>query len=104
LPGRQCPPSPKKTAGNNRFSPNPGKSIRAKSGQTKKRNTMTDTAQTADLLYGARAIADYLGIKQRAAEHLIETKRIPFFKIGRTVAARRSKVMAALEELEGTAA
>jgi excisionase family DNA binding protein len=66
---------------------------------------MTDTTtEGPDLLYGARAIADYLGIKQRAAEHLIETKRIPFFKIGRTVAARRSKVMAALEELEGTAA
>jgi excisionase family DNA binding protein len=60
---------------------------------------MSDT-YAADLLYGARAIADYLGIKQRQAEHLIEQKRIPFFKIGRTVASRRSKLNAALEQME----
>ena len=63
---------------------------------------MTDTATTnADLLYGAHAIADFLGIKVRSAEHLIETKRIPYFKIGRTVCARRSRLIAALETLEG---
>jgi hypothetical protein len=62
---------------------------------------MTDTTQgNVDLLYGARKIGDYLGITQRQAEHLIETKRIPFFKIGKTVAARRSKLIAAIEELE----
>ena len=50
---------------------------------------MTDTsnpsAAGADLLYGAHAIARYLGIKERAAYHLIETRRIPFFKIGKTL-------------------
>ena len=62
---------------------------------------MTDTMNdTPDLLYGAAAIADYLGIKRRSAEHLIETKRIPFFKVGKTVCARRSKLLAALEILE----
>jgi excisionase family DNA binding protein len=63
---------------------------------------MTET--TPDLLYGSRSIAEFLGIKPRAAEHLIEQKRIPYFKIGRTVCARRSRLMAALDELEGSAA
>jgi hypothetical protein len=69
---------------------------------------MTDITTTADatpdLLYGAHAIADFLGIKLRSAQHLIETKRIPYFKIGKTVAARRSKVLEALERLEHEAA
>jgi hypothetical protein len=66
------------------------------------RKIMTDTNTTAapDLLYGAQAIADFLGIKLRSAQHLIETKRIPYFKIGKTVAARRSRLNAALEALE----
>lgn len=62
---------------------------------------MTDTPNaTSDLLYGAHAIANFLGIKLRSAQHLIETKRIPYFKIGKTVAARRSKLIAALDAPE----
>jgi len=61
---------------------------------------MTDTSSPPDLLYGARAIAGFLGIKERAAYHLIETRRIPFFKIGKTVCARRSTLAAKIAELE----
>jgi hypothetical protein len=70
--------------------------------QEGERKIMTDTNTTAapDLLYGAHAIADFLGIKKRSAQHLIETKRIPYFKIGKTVCARRSKLLATLEALE----
>jgi len=49
---------------------------------------MTDTAHIedrCDWLYGTAAIAKHLNIPLRAAEHLIETKRIPFFKQGRKV-------------------
>jgi excisionase family DNA binding protein len=60
---------------------------------------MTETTPQ-DLLYGTRRIAEFLGIPQRAAEHLVETKSIPYFKMGKTVCARRSKLMAALERLE----
>ena len=43
---------------------------------------MTDTMnQTPDLLYGASAIADYLGIKRGVVHHLIETARLPHFKV-----------------------
>jgi excisionase family DNA binding protein len=57
----------------------------------------------ADLLYGVHAIAEFLGIKQRAAKHLIETRRIPFFKVGKTVCARRARILEAFEQLEQTA-
>ena len=63
---------------------------------------MTDTMHqpTADLLYGCEAIAEFLGIKERAAQHLVETNRIPFFKIGKTLCARRSTLAARIAELE----
>jgi hypothetical protein len=62
---------------------------------------MTDTGNPpADLLYGAHAIAEFLGVKPRAAYHLIETKRIPFFKIGKTLCARRTSLAAKLDEFE----
>jgi excisionase family DNA binding protein len=54
----------------------------------------------ADLLYGVGAISEFLGVKRRAAYHLIATNRIPHFKIGKTVCARRTAVAAALEQLE----
>ena len=65
-------------------------------------DTMTDyaTDNGPDLLYGVSKIADYLGINRRVAYHLIETGRLPAFKIGKTVCARRSKLTAAIEEME----
>jgi excisionase family DNA binding protein len=61
---------------------------------------MSDTTTISDLLYGVEDIAGYLGISKRAAYHLVERKRIPFFKIGRTLCARRSSLISALETLE----
>jgi excisionase family DNA binding protein len=57
-------------------------------------------ATPQDLLYGTAKIADFLGIKTRAVEHLIETKRIPFFRLGKVVCARRSSLTEAMERLE----
>ena len=63
---------------------------------------MTDTMnQAPDLLYGANAIAAFLGIRRGVVYHLIETGRLPHFKVGKTVCARRSKVLSALETFEG---
>jgi excisionase family DNA binding protein len=63
---------------------------------------MTDTTVNAavDLLYGVKSIASFLGIKERSAQHLVETKRIPYFKVGKTVCARRSKLIEAMDRLE----
>jgi excisionase family DNA binding protein len=58
---------------------------------------MTDQA---DLLYGVPKIAEFLGLTKRATYHLIEAKRIPHFKIGATVCARRASLNAALDSLE----
>ena len=61
---------------------------------------MDDTTKTVDLLYGVPAIADYLGVTKRTAYHLVETGRIPFFRMGKILCSRRSKLMAAMEQLE----
>ena len=47
---------------------------------------MTDmTFNQPDLLYGANAIADFLGVKRGVVYHLVETNRLPYFKVGKTV-------------------
>jgi excisionase family DNA binding protein len=61
---------------------------------------MTHTQDALDLLYGVPKIAAYLGLTKRATYHLVETRRIPTFKIGATVCARRASLIAALERLE----
>ena len=54
------------------------------------------------LRYHHRRIA--VGVKRGVVYHLIETRRIPYFKVGAVVCARRSKLLAAFEELEETGA
>ena len=62
---------------------------------------MTDTEnQKADLLYGAPAIASYLGLTEDAVYHLARLKRLPTFRMGRTICARRSTLAAKIAELE----
>jgi excisionase family DNA binding protein len=65
---------------------------------------MSDTTITGDLIYGTKRIADFLGVPVRAAEHMVETKRIPFFKMGKTVCARRSRLQEHLDRLEDNSA
>jgi hypothetical protein len=43
-----------------------------------------------DVLYGAAAIADFLGIPRRKAFYLLEQRRIPAGKLGREHVASRS--------------
>ena len=63
---------------------------------------MTDTAenQGPDLLYGCPRIAEHLGLTEDQIYHLARMKRIPTFKVGRTLCARRSTLAAAIDELE----
>jgi hypothetical protein len=62
---------------------------------------MTDTTNdTADLLYGVPSIAKFLGLKPNAVYHLVATGRVPHFKIGKTICARRAKLIAAFDALE----
>jgi hypothetical protein len=57
---------------------------------------------TADLLYGMQAIADFLRVKRSVAYHLAATDKIPTFELGKTVCARRSKILAALDGLDSS--
>jgi hypothetical protein len=62
----------------------------------------TDSMQepTADLLYGVPRIAEFLGLTPAAVYHLAAQKRIPTFKIGKVVCARRGRLIAVLDALE----
>jgi excisionase family DNA binding protein len=70
---------------------------------TRKEPPMSETAEPK-LLWGADAIAEYLGIPRRAVYHLIHEERIPIKKVGRTVTARPDRLLAALDISDGRAA
>ena len=54
----------------------------------------TETSDAADLLYGVPAIAKHLNLTCRAVYHLHSGERLPTFKIGGKVCARRSTLAA----------
>ncbi len=54
----------------------------------------------ADLLMGVEPIAKYLGVTRRQAYRLVYDKIMPSFKLGGTVAARRSSLKKWMEDLE----
>ena len=60
------------------------------------------TQTNGDFLYGVGSIAGYLGIKERSAKHLIETRRIPYSKVGKTVCSRRSWLTSWMESMKQT--
>lgn len=54
----------------------------------------TQVTLARDMLYGANAIADYLGVPRRAIYHLVAKGNIPHFRMGETVCARKSTLTA----------
>ncbi len=54
----------------------------------------------ADLLYGAPAIAAHLGLRVRQARHQIDEGRIPTFRIGAIICARKSSLLRWFEDQE----
>jgi excisionase family DNA binding protein len=62
---------------------------------------MTGPQQSpAAVLTGAPAIARYLGMRESQVRHLVEAKRIPVFKLGKSVAARKATLDQWLVDLE----
>jgi excisionase family DNA binding protein len=53
-----------------------------------------------DLLTGTREIANELGWPVRKVQFAIAKRRIPFFKVGALIHARRSALRAHFEQLE----
>ncbi|MDH4993319.1 DNA-binding protein [Aquamicrobium lusatiense] len=53
-----------------------------------------DNNLAGDLLWGAAAIADYLGLQRRAIYHMAAKGTLPHFRAGDIVAARKSELSA----------
>jgi len=70
---------------------------------TTQRDNTTDP-NAADLLYGVKAIAGFLGLTDRQAQHRIDAGDIPTFRLGGvkrgTICARRSSLRSWLAGLE----
>ncbi len=58
------------------------------------------TIQESDILTGHKAIARFLGLSPRQISWHDEQGNLPTFRIGRTVCARKSKLLKWLDELE----
>ncbi len=58
------------------------------------------TIQESDILTGHKAIARFLGLSPRQISWHDEQGNLPTFRIGRTVCARKSKLLQWLDELE----
>ena len=58
---------------------------------------------SGDLLYGTRAIAEFLGMTMKQCEHRIQEGRIPTFRIGQTHCSRRSTMARWLDAQEAGA-
>ena len=56
-----------------------------------------------DLLTGTDAIASFIGVKTRRVYHLAEKQRLPVFRIGSTLCARRSTIRHWIEDMERVA-
>lgn len=63
-----------------------------------------DNSPPGDLLLGARAIGEFLGVDQRQVYRLIDQRVIPSFKVAGAVSARRSSLTAWMAALERAAA
>ncbi|CAK7256390.1 MULTISPECIES: DNA-binding protein [unclassified Shinella] len=62
-----------------------------------------DNDNDTTILMGAKAIAGHLGVTQRQAYRLIYECGLPHFKLGGTVAARRSTISWWIAEQEASA-
>lgn len=67
-------------------------------------NNPADGNLAADILRGADAIAAHLGFPRRAIYHLVAKGRLPHFRLGDTVCARRSTLARWIEQQEAQAA
>jgi len=63
-----------------------------------------NNAGVGDLLYGARPIAEHLGITERQARYLIDQGTLPAWKEGKMICARRSSLNAWMDQREAAAA
>ena len=46
-----------------------------------------------ELIFDINALADYLKVEPKTVEYLSDTKRLPYFKVGRNIRFRRSAII-----------
>lgn len=63
---------------------------------------MSSPALKDDILHGANAIADFLGLGRRVIYHLVSKGLMPTFRLGETVCARKSTLLKWIEDQERT--
>ncbi|AWJ87619.1 DNA-binding protein (plasmid) [Azospirillum sp. TSH58] len=63
---------------------------------------ITDTI-SADLMPGADKIAGFLGMDRRTVYHLAQTGKIPVFRMGNTICARKSTILRWIADQESRA-
>ena len=59
---------------------------------------------SADLLHGADEIRKFTGLDRRSVYNLAQTSRIPVFRMGAVICARKSTLLRWIAEQEGRAA
>jgi hypothetical protein len=59
-----------------------------------------DNSLEKDVLYGAAAIAGFMGVPRRVVYHLASKSALPVFRMGEIVCARRSTLLAWVEGQE----
>lgn len=60
--------------------------------------------EAPDLLMGVLAIAEFMGVKKRQAQHQIDEGRWPTFRMGKVICARRSSLREWLAKAEAAQA
>ena len=55
---------------------------------------MPNDLDTADILWRVKPIAAFLGLSEKAAQHRIDKGEVPTFRMGGTICARRSTLLA----------
>jgi Helix-turn-helix domain len=66
-------------------------------GSTRRRAKTANSDDRLDVLFGAQAIADYLGIDRRTVYHSLERKLLPAGKMGKVWVTTRSRLRAFFE-------
>jgi hypothetical protein len=62
--------------------------------------TVTDESLASDLIYGAKVIGEYVGADARQANYMLETGKLPGFKLGNKWVARKSALKERFQSLE----
>lgn len=60
----------------------------------------SDYDLSSDVVWGAAAIAEYLGMTRRQVYHACYQEHLPIIRIGSTLACRKSTLMAFITERE----